>query len=67
MKKHPFLSLLFLFLPLVFSCENNTIPPGFSMDTTQNEILVQHTTGVESRQVTQIYEEIGRASCRERV
>jgi len=59
MKKHPFLSLLFLFLPLVFSCENNTIPPGFSMDTTQNEILVQHTTGVESRQVTQIYEAVG--------
>lgn len=59
MKKYPFLSLLFLFLPLVFSCENNTIPPGFSMDTTQNEILVQHTTGVESRQVTQIYEAVG--------
>ncbi|MBU0970192.1 MAG: efflux RND transporter periplasmic adaptor subunit [Proteobacteria bacterium] len=59
MKKYPFLSLLFLFLPLVFSCENNTIPPGFSMDTTQNDILVQHTTGVESRQITQIYEAVG--------
>lgn len=59
MKKHPFLSLLFLFLPFVFSCENNTIPPGFSMDTTQKEILVQQTTEVESRQISQIYEAVG--------
>jgi len=29
------------------------------MDTTQNDILVQHTTGVESRQITQIYEAVG--------
>ena len=29
MKKISFLSFLFLFLPLVFSWENNSIPPGF--------------------------------------
>ncbi len=59
MKKYSFLSLLFLLLPLVFSCENNAIPPGFSMDSTQNSIVVQHRAGVESRQITQIYEAVG--------
>lgn len=59
MKKTSFLSILFLFWPLVFSCENNSIPPGFSTDTTQNEISVQHTVRVESRQITQIYKAVG--------
>jgi len=59
MKKTSFLGLLFLFWPLVFSCENNSIPPGFSTDTTQNEIPVQHTVRVESRQITQIYKAVG--------
>ena len=59
MKKTSFLPLLFLFWPLVFSCENNSIPPGFSTVTTQNQIPVQHTTRVESRQITQIYEAVG--------
>lgn len=59
MKKTSFLPLLFLFWPMVFSCENNSIPPGFSTDTTQNEIPVQHTARVESRQITQIYEAVG--------
>jgi RND family efflux transporter MFP subunit len=59
MKKTSFLSLLFLFWPLVFSCGNNSIPPGFSTDTTQNEISVQHTARVESRQITQIYAAVG--------
>ncbi len=59
MKKYSFLSLLFLSLPLVFSCENKEIPPGFSMDSTQNSIVVQHRAGVESRQITQIYEAVG--------
>jgi RND family efflux transporter MFP subunit len=59
MKKMSFLCLLFLFLPLVFSCENTSIPPGFSMDTTQNKLKFQNTTPVESRQVSQIYEAVG--------
>jgi len=59
MKKYSFLSLLFLFLPLVFSCENNRIPPGFSMDTTRNDVVFQNTVRVESRQVTRIYEAVG--------
>ncbi|MCP4723363.1 MAG: efflux RND transporter periplasmic adaptor subunit, partial [Desulfobacteraceae bacterium] len=57
MKKYSF--LIILFLPLVFSCENNRIPPGFSIDTTQSNILVRHTARVESRQITQIYEAVG--------
>jgi len=59
LKKHSFLGLFLLFFPLVFSCENNKIPPGFSMDTTQKDIVVQHTARVESRQITRIYEAVG--------
>ncbi len=59
MKKYSFLRFLFLLLPLVFSCENNRIPPGFSMDTTRNDVVFQHRARVESRQVTQIYEAVG--------
>jgi HlyD family secretion protein len=52
-------SFLIIFLSLVFSCENNSIPPGFSQDTTQNNISIQNTVKVELRQVTQIYEAVG--------
>jgi len=57
--KSSFLSLLLLFSPLIFSCENNTIPPGFSMDNTRKNTLVQHTALVESRHISQIYEAVG--------
>ncbi|MCK5835667.1 MAG: efflux RND transporter periplasmic adaptor subunit [Desulfobacula sp.] len=57
--KKKFSFLLCVFLTLVFSCENNSIPPGFSKDTIQNNIQVHNTVKVEVRQVTQIYEAVG--------
>jgi HlyD family secretion protein len=59
MKKYFFLGLFLFFSSLVFSCENNKIPPGFSMDATQSKIVVGQTCVVESRQITQIYEAVG--------
>lgn len=57
--KKKFSFLICVFLTLVFSCENTSIPPGFSKDTTQNSIQVKNTIKVESRPVTQIYEAVG--------
>lgn len=50
---------VFAFLALVLACDNPKIPPGFSKDTSQAGMVVQHTALVESKQITQMVEAVG--------
>lgn len=65
-KKEPAMkkTSLFLLLPLILlvlsACENDTIKPGFSQNSTAGEIPEpEHTALVEQEEVTRMYEAVG--------